>query len=64
MYDVDYADKEVACSENIPDSRLDCTNLTIYRQESLKPYSLAPRLTYTYTAHIRGYPPPGFLTIV
>ena len=48
-----YADKEVACSKNKPDSRLDCTNLTIYGQERLKTVLFCVKLPYTYTVQKR-----------
>ena len=64
-------DKEVAnCSKNIPNSRLECTNHTLFetkmmveidtlyfrpkRQKKKKPFGAA----HTYMAYVRDYPPP------
>ena len=53
-------DEEVAnSSKNIPNSRLECTNHTLFQTKTAKktiPFGAA----HTYIAYVRDYPPPPF----
>ena len=64
-------DEEVASSKkNIPNSRLECTNHTLFQTKMVKidtlfqtktakkPYHLAPHIPYQPVS-VREYPPPG-----